>query len=255
MNTARLIQQEQPAAGLAPVHSRFPFVGRQKEIERLSGLHAKRKHVLILGPAGAGKSALVGQVRERLSLVVSGRSDHLGEICDALEPQFGLSGAGLRLLRRKQRVREGVAAAGRTVVFDGVGWTGPKVASFFESVMERAPVWICTRSELAHDIGHFWPLLVRFERVEVRAFHLSETKALVEAAIAAGRVPAEVAEIVEWLQRRSGGVARVVCELLAELVSGHYDVRRAFDLKLLDLDRRIHQAVPNGVDRAPRRRD
>ena len=246
MNTARLIQQEQPAAGLAAVHSRFPFVGRQKEIECLSELHAKRKHVLILGRAGVGKSALVGQVRERLSLVVSGRSDHLGEVCDELEPQFGLSGVGQRLLRRKQRVREGVAAAGRTVVFDGVGWTGPKVASFFESVMERAPVWICTRSELAHDIGHFWPLLVRFERVEARAFHLSETKALMEAVIAAKRVPAEVAEIADWLHRRSGGSPLVLRQLLEALASGRYDLKCRASLRRLDLDRRINEVIPTG---------
>jgi len=234
------------------------FVGRGKETERLTELHAGRKHVLILGPAGVGKSALVGHVREELSLVVSARAGHLGEICEGLEPQLGLEGAGLKLLQRKQRVREAVAAAGRAVVFDGVGWTGPKVSSFMETVMERAPVWICTRSELAHDIGHFWPLLVRFKRVEVRPFHLSETKALVEGEVAAGRVPAQATGIVEWLQRRSGGVPLVICELLAELASGHYDVNRPFDLKLLDLDRRIHLAVPGtgaSAVKGPLRRD
>ncbi len=75
-------------------------------------------------------------------------------------------------------------------MFDGVGWTSPKLSSFFESVTERAPVWICARSEHPWDIGHFWPLLARFARVEVRPFHPSETQALVEAAVAAGAVPA-----------------------------------------------------------------
>ena len=236
----------------------FPFVGRQKEMARLCELHAQRRHVLILGPAGVGKSALVGELRERLSLLVSARSAHLGEICEGLEQQLGLDSAGLKLLERKKRVREALGAAGRVVVFDGVGWTGPKVSSFLESVTERAPVWICTRSEHPWDIGHFWPLLARFERVEVRAFHLSETQALVEAAVTAGRVPPKAVGIVEWLHTRSAGIALVLCELLEGLASGRYDPDRAFDLKLLNLDRRIHRAVPDagaGSGRGVQRHD
>lgn len=236
----------------------FPFVGRQREMARLCELHAERKHALVLGPAGVGKSALVEHLCEQLSLLVSAKSAHLGEICEGLEAQVGLNPAGLRLLLRKQRLREALGAAGRVVVFDGVGWTGPKVSSFLEGVTERAPVWICARSEHPWDIGHFWPLLVRFERVEVRPFNLSEMQALVEAAVGAGRIPAKAGGIVEWLQRRSGGIPLVSRELLEELASGRYDPDRAFDLKLLDLDRRIHRAVPDkeaSPGRAPQRRD
>jgi ABC-type iron transport system FetAB ATPase subunit len=52
-------------------------------------LHAQRKHLLIIGPAGVGKSALVEHMGEQLSLLVSGRSAHLGRICEGLEPQLG----------------------------------------------------------------------------------------------------------------------------------------------------------------------
>ena len=234
----------------------FPIVERRREMARLAELHAHGRHTLILGAAGVGKSALVGQLQEQLSLLVSARSARLGEICEGLESQLGLEGAGLKLLQRKKRVREAVAAAGRTVVFDGVGRTGPKLSSFMESAMERAPVWMCARSEHPWDIGHFWPLLARFERVEVRPFHLRDTQALVEAAVAAGCIPAKAMGIVEWLQRRSGGIPRVLHELVEELASGRYDPDRAFDLKLLDLDRRIHQAVPGasaGPARPPQR--
>ena len=160
----------------------FPFVGRQTELAQLRDLHSQRKHVLILGPAGVGKSTLIEQLRQPLSLLIAARPAHLGEICAALEPQLGLEPAGLRLLQRKQRLREAVTAAGKTVVFDGVSWTSPKVSAFLESVIERVPVWICARSEHPWDIGHFWPFLVRFQRMEAHAFHPSETQALVESA-------------------------------------------------------------------------
>jgi hypothetical protein len=241
------IQNNGPAETQARVLYELPFVGREREISRLGALHAQRKHAVIIGPAGVGKSAMVEHVREQLSLLVSGKSAHLGGICDGLEPQLGLSPAGLKLLERKKRLREALGAVGRAVVFDGVGWTGPKVSSFFESVMERAPVWICARSEHPWDIGHFWPLLARFERVEVRPFHLSETQALIEATVRAGGIPPRAREIVGWLQRRSGGVPLVLRELLEEVATGKYDLASPSALRRLDLDRRIHEVFPVGT--------
>jgi hypothetical protein len=234
------------SSGLAETPARgsfeFPFVAREREITQLGALHAQRKHVLIIGPAGVGKSALVERLREQLTLLVSSKSAHLGGICEGLEPQLGLTpAAGVKLLERKKRLREALGAAGRVVVFDGVGWTGPKVSSFLESVAERATVWICTRSERPWDIGHFWPLLARFARVEVRPFNLSETQALVVAAVQTGGIPPTAREIVGWLQRRSAGSPLVLRELFAELATGGYELSNPLALRRLDLDRRIHE--------------
>jgi hypothetical protein len=238
------VENSGPAETLGQSAFVLPFVAREREITRLCELHAQRKHVLIIGPAGVGKSALVEHLRQQLSLLVSARSAHLGEICEGLEPQLGLYPAGLKLLERKKRLRETLGAAGRTVAFDGVGWTGPKVSSFFESVTERAPVWICTRSEHPWDIGHFWPLLARFARVDLRPFHLAETQSLVEAAVESGTIPPETRNIVEWLHRRSGGSLLVLRELFEELATGKYDLNNPLALRRLDLDRRIHEVFP-----------
>ena len=198
----------------------------------------------MLGRLESGQTALVAQLRERLRLLISPGSAHLGGLCEGLEPQLNLDPAGLKLLARKQRLREALATAGRTVVFDGVSWTTPKLSSFIESVTERAPVWICARSEHPWDIGHIWPLLARFARVELRPFHLSETQALVEAAIAANRIPAAALEIVEWLHRRSAGSPFVLRELFEELAHSKYDLTNPLALRRLDLDRRIHEVFP-----------
>ena len=48
----------------------LPFVGRRKEAAQLQRLHAQRKHVLILGAEGVGKSALVERLRETFDLRV-----------------------------------------------------------------------------------------------------------------------------------------------------------------------------------------
>ena len=247
METPKPVQSDGPAEKPARGAFALPFVARQREIRRLCELHAQRKHVLIIGPAGVGKSALVERLCWQLPLLVSARSAFLGEICDGLEPALGLNPAGLKLLVRKKRLRETLAAAGRTVVFDGAGWTTPKLSSFFAGVAERGPVWICARSEHPWDIGHFWPLLARFARVEVRPFHLSETKALVEAILQTGDIPPGTLEIVGWLQRRSAGNPLVLRELFAELATGKYNLTSPQALRRLDLDRRIHEVFKERV--------
>lgn len=228
-----------------------PFVGPREEAGELQRLHSERKHALLLGPEGAGKTALVSHLKEELPLLMCPQSEHLGAICQSLEVQLGLDTSGLKLPQRKQRLFRALAGAKRTVVFDGVGWTTPKLSSFLEGMMERVPIWICTRSEYPWDIGHFWPLLVRFARVELRPFHLHETHLLVAAVVDRGIVPAEALEVVGWLYRTSAGNPGRLCKLLNELANGHYDVRNPRSLRLLKLDYRIHDVFPAHVaDRA-----
>jgi len=224
MQTARALRGSNAAGTPGANTLRLLFAGRHAEVARLCELHAQRKHVLVLGPAGVGKSALVEHLAEQLPLLLSANSAHLGTICDGLEPQLGLDSAGLRLLQRKQGLREAIAAAHKTAVFDNARWISPKLSSFLESVAERVPAWICARSEHPWDVGHIWPLLARFERVEVLPFRLSETRTLVEGVVAAGSVPASALGMVEWLHRRSAGIPLVLRQLLEKVATGNYDL-------------------------------
>jgi hypothetical protein len=222
----------------------LPFLGRRKEVARLERLHAQCGHALILGPAGVGKTYLVNHLRGRLGLLVCPRSEHLVAICESLEAGLGLDAGGLRLPQRKQRLLRALAGAKRTVVFDGVNWTTPKLCSFLEGVMERAPVWICARSEHSWDIGHFWTWLVRFDKVELHSFHPAETHVLVSAAVEVGLIPREALNIAEWLHHRSDGNPLVLRELFEELAARRYDLSNPFALRRLNLDRRIHEVFP-----------
>jgi predicted ATPase len=214
----------------------LPFVGRDKEVVQLQQLYARRRHVLILGPEGVGKTAFIEHLRELVSLVWCSRSTTLREICESLERELGLEFESLRLVPRKNRLLATLARSRQPIVFDDVGWTTPKISSFLENAMERAPVWICSRSELAREIGHFWPLLVRFERVELRSFRFSETRALLAAAIERGLVPPAVARFASQLHRISAGLPRVLRELLEQFAAGNYDLSRPAGLQLLELD-------------------
>jgi len=118
----------------------LPFVGRRKEAARLERLHSQRRHALILGPAGVGKTSLVNHLKEKLGLLVCPQSERLGALCESLEAGLGLGATSLRLPQRKQRLLRALTGAKCTVVFDGVNWTTPKLSSFLEGVMERVPV-------------------------------------------------------------------------------------------------------------------
>ncbi len=223
----------------------LPFVGREKEITLLQRLHAQRRHVLILGAEGVGKSALVAHLRKSLRLRVCPASEHLGEICDALEREFDLEASALHIVQRKNRLLKLFKEAKRiAVVFDGASWTTPKLGSFIENVSERVPVWLCVRSEHPWDVGRIWPLLVRFEHVELKLFHPKETEKLVAAAVREKVVPEKTLEIIEWLHHRAAGSPKLLCELLTEIAHGHYDLSNPHARRLLNLDRRIHEIFP-----------
>jgi shikimate kinase len=219
----------------------LPFVGRRKEAAQLQQLHAQRRHILILGPEGIGKSALVAHLRASLRLLVCPASERLREIYDALERELGLDAGDFHLVQRKNRLLKSLKETERTVVFDGAGWTTPKVSSFLECVSARGPVWLCCRSAEPWNIGHIWPLLARFERVELRPFHLHETRSFVETAVQRRFAPQDALASVGQLHRLAHGLPQTLCDLLVRLGSHHYNLASTHGLRLLELDRHIQQ--------------
>jgi hypothetical protein len=166
----------------------FPFIGRTKEIARLRQLHAQRRHVLVVGPAGIGKTALIHHLKTFLDLLVSSESNGFKAIARSLEDQSGAGLPGRNILPRKSELLALLAKANQTIVFDSLGWTNLKLTSFLECVSERGPVWLCCRSTELWDIGLFQPFLWKFVRLELHPFSLAEARVMVQAA-AAGKFP------------------------------------------------------------------
>ena len=221
-----------------------PSVRLSKEGTGAVGAASRSKQTCFYPGAGVGKTALVNRLKTKLDLLVCPQSEHLGPIFQSIETQLGLNPHGLKLLARNRRLLRALVEAQRTAVFDGVNWITPKLSSFLESVMERVPIWICTRSERSRDIGHFWTLLVRFTKIELPPLRPAETRACVNIAVESGLVPPPALQMIEWLHHRSKGNPRVLQELCAELAAHHYDPSNPRALRRLDLDRRIHEVFP-----------
>jgi ABC-type molybdenum transport system ATPase subunit/photorepair protein PhrA len=82
------------------------FVGRGDLLSQLSKLYSERKHVLVTGPAGIGKTVLLRQACAHLQLLVCEESRSLGRICDDLERQAGLRDRKQKIVERKRAVEE-----------------------------------------------------------------------------------------------------------------------------------------------------
>jgi hypothetical protein len=194
-----------------------PFVCREREVARLQRLHAQHKHVLIVGPRGIGKTWLIRHLQASLGLLVCWQSTSFQAISNSLEGELGGNSQKQRVLPRKNDLLGVLTKANRAIAFDALGWTNLKLSSFLECLSERGPVWICCRSTELWDIGFFKPFLWKFVRVELHPFSLSETRALVEAAVQTGRVPPAALDEVGRLQKSSGGNPRILCDSLESL--------------------------------------
>jgi AAA ATPase-like protein len=223
------------------VNKSFAFFGREREINELRALDALRKHVLVVGPAGIGKTALLRQVRQRCPVLVCEETSSLRRICDSLERQLGWAHCKLNVIERKNRLLAYLIRRGEPVAFDHVAHTVPRVARFIAHLAEQIPIWIACRSDRPHEIGHVWPELYRFARIELTPLTEVETRMLIDEAVAQGNIQADAREHTDELHRISAGNPRILEELLIELAAREYKIDSSFGLDLLDLDRRIHE--------------
>lgn len=219
------------------------FVGRRREISALRHAYAERRHVLLVGPAGIGKTALLRRAQNLCRLVFCEETSSLRRICESLERHLGWTHRNMNVIERKNRLLPYLARRGEPVALDSVALTPPRVARFVYQLMERIPVWIACRSAQPKEIGAVWHHLFGFRAVQLVPLAPSETALLVQSAVDSGRVPASMKNHTAALHRLSHGNPRALEELLIEVSSREYRLNARSGRKLLELDRRIHVAT------------
>lgn len=223
------------------------FAGREKELAHLFELYSARRCVLLVGPAGIGKTALLQRIRQQFPLLICEETSSLRRICDGLERQLGWTHYKMNVVERKNRLAQYLARRGEPVALDHLAFTPPRVARFIATLSESIPVWLACRSDQAHDIGRVWEHLYRFERIEVGALTRRETRLLIEHAVNTGAIQSEAASHTNDLYRMSKGNPRILEEFFIELAGRNYNIDKPFGLSLLELDRRIHELADDAA--------
>jgi hypothetical protein len=217
------------------------FFGRRALIENLCVLYAQRKHILVVGTEGMGKTALLRQINHSCPMLLCEETSSLPRICDSLERQLGWTHYKLNIVERKNRLLAYLERRGEPLAFDQVALTPPRVARFIGRLADKIPVWIACRSDHSKEIGRVWEYLYKFTRIELPPLTRGEVCALIEHAVIQEYIQPDAREHTAFLYKLSKGVPRILEELLIELAARKYRIDSSFGQHLLELDRRIHE--------------
>jgi hypothetical protein len=187
-----------------------------------------------------GKTRVLDEILREHPMVFVPASGCLGDVVAAVEPALGLERGDLRLAPRVHRTLAALARQGRPVVFDNVRRVPPKVAHFIRVLMSRQPVWLVARSALPMQLGHVWPYLFLYEKIEVPPFTPAESRAFLAAVPYAG-AREELTDAASRLHRLAAGHPATLRALVTEMHAHRHDLSTAEGLRLLATHTRISE--------------
>lgn len=196
------------------------------------------KHVLLVGPAGSGKSMIVRETARRFPMLLAERPGCLGDFLSDVELQLRLESGGLKLAARVHHAAAELPKLGRPLVLENVRRVPPRVAHLVRFLVVRQPVWLVVRSTTPLELGHVWPYLFFFERVDVPPFTLAETQAFLSA-LEFREGQERLMASAKRLHRLSAGHPGTLAALVAELGRRTCDLESPEGLRLLALHARI----------------
>src|ERR1700724_1745904 len=210
------------------IYTRLSFAGRNSELEQLRTLYLQGRHVLIVGPTGIGKTALLNEFRTRAPLLICKDTSKITSICSGLEQELGRSHHGVSVFERKSRLLAHFEKLGEPLAFDHVTHTSQGIARFMARLCQHVPVWIACRSEMPYKIGRIWEHLSQFVQLHLSPLKKSDTRILISQVIGSGALHSDIINHVDALYRISKGSPRLLEKLLTELSARQHNMGASF---------------------------
>ena len=228
------------------------LIGREKEYAAISALISQRKNIIIFGAEGTGKSVIIKSVlkdRNITGLLYSQDSRTLkGALSNLAVSIFGNTKAAqeLNILALKNTLY-GIIKDKKPeyIVFDHVESVEPKFYSFFVYLMEaKIPLIILSRGLQKKDIGHLRMSLFQFEKIEISNLDRSTEDVLIDYFIKEfGIGVVKTDEFKQAIFSHSKGNPKIIKALCSLASDVKYQKNDSIDVKLINLDRRINEAV------------
>jgi integrase/recombinase XerD len=226
------------------------LIGREQECRLLDDLIRRRKNILMLGPEGVGKSAIVDNVLAAgavKNVLYSKRSATLKETLAHLV-EFALGSRNLQqknILSLKKICYDLLEARPDYAILDHLSWVEPKFYGFLTYLREQKITFILvTRNEDKKNIGHLWMGLYDFEKLAIKNLDQANTGHLIE--YYAEHFDLKLQQQEDFKKKVftiSNGNPKIIKELCGLAREEKYRAKGYVDVKLMDLDRRIKNAV------------
>jgi len=228
------------------------LAGRENELELINDLMNNKRNIIIFGEEGVGKSAIVQRilreqskknnlyVRENGTLRLT-----LTGIIAAISQEKNIGIGSLNILALKKKCYEIIQNFSDYIVLDHMGRVEPKHYAFLTYLFEKnIPLLVISRGLDKKDFGHLRMALYAFEKVEITNFDKTVSNNLIGYFIKESGIKiTKEAEFKQAIFNYSKGNPKIIKALCFLARDVKYQKNEAIDVKLMDLDRRISEAV------------
>jgi len=228
------------------------IIGREKECTAISSLISQRKNIIIFGLEGAGKTAIINHILKKgieRNIFISQSSRTLKETLSNLIIFYG--GDNKVVQKNKIPALKNIfykILADKTpdyIVFDHVESVEPKFYSLFVYLMEaKIPLIVLSRGLQKQDIGHLRMSLFAFEKFEISNLDRPTADVLIDHFVKEfGIKVTKDTDFKKQIFHFSQGNPKVIKGLCFLARDVKYQKNDVLDVKLMDLDHRISEAV------------
>jgi hypothetical protein len=226
------------------------LIVRDDERRALDELMRRKRNILIVGDEGVGKSAILenaisaGAVK---NILYSKHSTTLKEtLVNLVGSVVGVKGLQKKnILTLKKSCYRLLEVNPEYVVLDHVAWVEPKFYAFLTYMKERnIPFIIATRKPDKNNVGHLWMGLYDYATMDIKNLDPTKTGRLVDhyATSFHLKIAAE-SDFKKDIFKISKGNPKVIKDLCQLARDEKYRLNGYVDVRLMELDRKIHNVI------------